>query len=80
MKIPDSSIALVVGVNENQNKVLGTAFCFLKSNWFVTAKHVVEDEYELLRDKLTLNINGISKTISEIMLHKNRDIALLVLT
>ena len=77
MKLDIRSLALVQGIEKNEYKPLGTAFCFLKPQWFVTAKHVLEENHSLLRDKLTLNVNGKFFSASDIWIHDKRDIALL---
>lgn len=76
MKLHESSIALIHGVENNRPKVLGSAFCFLKANWFVTAKHVVE-EHGLPRELLSMNVGGKLFRVSELWTHDQRDIALI---
>ena len=78
MKLHQKAVALIEGDAGSGVKCLGTAFCFIKSNWFVTAKHVVIDQNGNPMSELRLKINGDDKfPIQMIYAHKLRDIALM---
>ena len=62
----------------DENRWLGTAFAFIRQNWFVTAKHVVIEHGAPRRD-LAIQVLGNKSLVRAIYPHPSRDIALLVL-
>lgn len=61
------------------NRMLGTGFAFLRSDWIVTAKHVVVD-FGCVRDKLEVRfIKSEPKTAKVTFLHPTIDLAVLEL-
>ena len=72
------AVGLIEGDTGSGVKYLGTAFCFVRSNWFVTAKHVVIDKHGKPMSELRLKRTGEDKLpIPMIYAHRLRDIALL---
>jgi len=91
MQLPGDAIALVKTALEPTDKldpkvkILGTSFCFLKPNWFVTAKHVVindetgEQRFPIILSTADPENLGKSKITfpKAVFTHETFDIALL---
>jgi len=78
-----NAIALILGELDGNTKRLGTAFCFLKAGWFVTAKHVViDDTTNLVRQNLIISSQAGDKPMKlgfpkVIFAHDYHDIAMI---
>ncbi len=70
--------SLCIIFDKNENKALGTGFVFIKPNWIVTAKHVVEKDDGEIRDNLRL-LHLFEKPVSSSVLfvHPIYDLAVL---
>jgi len=78
MKLHHDAIALVAGSYRGEHKRLGSAFCFLKPCWFVTAKHVVLDDCGEKRNLLHLKLGGGGvASIGEVHPHPHHDLAII---
>lgn len=63
--------------DRSEQKLLGTAFSFIRPQWYVTAKHVVV-EYGQTRDQISLFLDGHSDIPARVLfLHPELDLAVL---
>ena len=79
MKINVKALGAIQQQFNGTQKTLGTSFCFLKSSWFVTAKHVLEKSPGVVRDNLLLSLHQEDLEIDKLYLHRYRDLALIEL-
>jgi Trypsin-like peptidase domain len=69
--------ALFVIYDVDENRPLATGFCFIKPEWVVTAKHVVQD-MGLSRSNLSLlSFSSTPVSASTIFVHEHYDLAVL---
>lgn len=69
--------SLCIIVDKNENKALGTGFVFIKTNWIVTAKHVVVKDDEIRNNLQLLHLNEKPVSTSVLFVHPIYDLAVL---
>jgi len=80
--IDENAIATVHMTGGSDFTILGTAFCFIKSNWYMTAKHVVveDDQVKSGLKIVTHSPNkpvGLLNTPKRVYYHDELDIAII---
>jgi hypothetical protein len=70
-------LAVVLIADQGENRILGTAFAFLKPGWFATAKHVVTHTGLPRRNLLVLPLQSEPARAAVEFVHPELDLAIL---